>query len=81
MEVRTAVGRGRPRHGGASGRVVVSFGLTPDGVLRFAEIAGSSGNAKLDQAALAAIRHVAFPRPPEGMMDSERIYSVPFEFK
>jgi periplasmic protein TonB len=81
VEVRIALGRSRPKHDGTRGHVSVFFGLTEDGGLRFAEIAKSSGSDRLDRSAIKAINAAKLPRPPVGLTDSQRTYTVPFEFK
>lgn len=81
MEVRAAVGLGRPRHLGVRGRVEIAFGLTSAGSVRFAGIANSSGNSRLDAAGLRVIHVARFPKPPPGMTDDQRSYAVPFDFK
>ena len=56
--------RHKPRAGKA-GSAVVTFAIGPAGGLRSAQISGSSGDSKLDQMALQAVRNAApFPPPP-----------------
>jgi protein TonB len=75
--VRGAVGRHRPR-GVGRGRVIVTFSIGPMGALRGVSVARSSGNSKLDQAALSAVRSAApFPAPPSG---AGQTYSLPIYF-
>jgi periplasmic protein TonB len=81
IDVRLAIGRAKPRHNGGRGKVLVSFGLTESGGVRFVDIAGTSGSASLDSAAMRAIHLTPFPTPPMGMTDVQRTYVVPFEFK
>ncbi len=81
MQVRGALGRTRPRHLGARGRVHVAFVLTDGGELLTAEIARSSAHPRLDEAALQAVRTTPFPRPPAGATESQRSFVVPFDFK
>ena len=81
LEVRLALGRARPRHGGARGRALIAFSLSPEGRLVVAEIARTSGNRDVDAAALASVRAALFPIPPIGSTDTQRTYTVPFEFK
>ncbi len=75
--VRGAVGRHKPR-GVGRGRVTVTFSIGPMGALRGVSVARSSGNSKLDQAAVAAVRSAApFPAPPSG---AGQTYSLPIYF-
>jgi protein TonB len=79
--VRSRILSNRPAASGA-GRVVVSFGLSASGTIRYARIAGSSGNPGLDRAALAAVRRSApFPRPPAGASSRQLSFSIPFSFR
>ncbi|NOU04584.1 MAG: TonB family protein [Hyphomicrobiaceae bacterium] len=81
MEVRLALGRSRPKHDGARGRVSILFGVTEAGDIRFSEITKSSGSERLDRIALKAIASAKMPKPPSGLTDAQRTYTVPFEFK
>ncbi|MEM6758322.1 MAG: TonB family protein [Pseudomonadota bacterium] len=64
----------RPRVA-SSGTAVVIFTITDNGGLSGLSILQSSGNARLDQAALSVIqRAVPFPRPPAG---AKRFYKIP----
>lgn len=64
------------------GRVVVSFGLSSSGGLRYASVARSSGSSILDQAALAAVRHSSpFPSPPSGASARQLQFSISFTFQ
>lgn len=79
--VRARIAGNRPRSVGR-GRVVVSFGLTASGGLRYARIARSSGNAGVDRAALSAVRRSSpFPRPPKGASSGQLRFSIPFSFR
>jgi TonB family protein len=81
LEVRTALGRYRPKHAGARGSVQVSFALDEVGQVYRVSVARSSGNNRLDELALDAIRQTQFPVPPAGTTDAQRIYIVPYIFK
>jgi protein TonB len=51
---------------GKSGSATVTFAIGPAGGLRSARVSGSSGDAQLDQMALATVRNAApFPPPPD----------------
>lgn len=66
----------RPRVG-SRGTAVVSFTIAASGGLSGLSIARSSGNARLDQAALRMIQRAApFPRPPAG---ARRSYQISIE--
>lgn len=74
--VRRKVGRGRVSAGRARGTAVISFKISGNGGLVAASVAKSSGNARLDQAALRAVQRAApFPRPPAG---AKRSFTLPF---
>jgi len=79
--VRARIVGNRPGAAG-TGRVVVSFGLSTSGGLRFARIARSSGNSSVDRAALSAVRRSSpFPRPPKGASSGQLRFSIPFHFQ
>lgn len=76
--VRARVAANRPSGGGMRGTAFISFGISKSGGLTYARVARSSGNARLDQAALAAVRRSApFPPPPAGQIR----LSMPFYFR
>lgn len=59
--------RGRRSSSAGRGTAVVSFRIAPNGRLAAVAIARSSGNARLDRAALTHVRRAApFPAPPPG---------------
>ena len=79
--VRARIAGNRPGAVG-TGRVVVSFGLSSSGGLRYARIARSSGVASIDRAALSAVRRSSpFPRPPAGASSTQLRFSIPFHFQ
>jgi TonB family protein len=41
----------------------------------------SSGDKKLDQRAIDAIRQAVFPTPPPGMTVSQLTYEIPYQFR
>jgi protein TonB len=60
----SALARKKP-HAGQRGSTTVTFGIGAAGVLQFVRVSHSSGNARLDQLALATVRNAApFPPPP-----------------
>ena len=81
MRVRLALGKAHPRHTGTHGRVQVSFRLTEGGDVQFADVLRSSGDERLDQSVLMAVRATRFPAPPPGMTERQRTYIVPFDFR
>jgi periplasmic protein TonB len=62
----SALGRHKPR-AGQRGSATVVFAIGGNGALRGLKIGRSSGNARIDQLALATVRSAApFPPPPSG---------------
>jgi len=80
--IRAKVARNKPTGFGRSGEVEISFGVTPSGDLSYANLAQSSGNTRLDEAALDAIRRSApFGPPPADASPSQLRFSIPFYFR
>jgi protein TonB len=68
--------RHKPR-AGQRGSASVSFSIGDMGALRAVKIARSSGNARIDQLALATVRNAApFPPPPSGAVS----YTIRIDF-
>lgn len=64
------------------GRVVLLFGISRSGGLRYVRISQSSGNARIDRAALRAVRRSSpFPRPPADANMSQLRFIIPFTFQ
>ena len=62
----SALARHKPR-AGQNGSTTVVFAIGGNGALRGLKIGRSSGNARIDQLALATVRSAApFPPPPSG---------------
>lgn len=83
-QVQQAVARNPPRvlrGGGGRGDVVITFALGLDGTLLRAQVLLSSGNASLDEAALATVRSATFPAPPAGSQPSQLVYRFPVKFR
>lgn len=79
--VRSRILSRRPSSSVRGGKTVVSFGLSASGSLRYARISRSSGNASLDQKALATVRGASpFPAPPKGARASQLRFSIFFQF-
>ncbi len=72
----------RPPGIGASGRVVINFGLTSSGNVSYASVANSSGNSALDRLALSTVRAAApFPPPPSGSRPGDLRFAFPYTFR
>jgi TonB family protein len=70
------------RADGVEGAVKVSFSVGPSGDLQAASVAGSSGNADLDSAALSAVRSAApFAALPAGLNRNSVRLSVTLRFR
>jgi TonB family protein len=76
-----ALAKSRPRGTGTFGTVRVRLAISPTGGLASVEIVSSSGNRRLDEMAVAAVRHAALPAPPPGMTVSQLTYEVPYHFR
>jgi protein TonB len=77
-----AVARHRPRGVGLSGTALVLVEVGDDGALQHLAIDRSSGDARLDERALATVRAAApFPTPPPGLDTAERKFLIPFAFR
>jgi protein TonB len=75
-KVWSALARHKPR-AGQSGSALVMFAIGENGGLRGLRIGRSSGNARIDQLALATVRGAApFPPPPSGTAS----YSIRIDF-
>jgi len=79
--VSQALARTKPKGGLGYGTVKVKLVISPDGGLASVEIIKSSGNRRLDEAALAAVRRAKFPTPPAGMTDRQRWFEFPYYFR
>jgi periplasmic protein TonB len=80
--VRARLARNKPPGRGRRGVAKVAFGISTSGDLAYAHLADSSGNAALDQAALAAVRRAApFGPPPAGASPAQLRFSIPFYFR
>ncbi|SUZ30558.1 hypothetical protein ROE7235_00282 [Roseibaca ekhonensis] len=79
--IRAAVQRAqsRPRTN-ASGVVQLRLAVTAGGQLAGVSVAGSSGNAALDQAALRAVQGARLPRAPGGVSGTHR-FNLPVGFR
>jgi colicin import membrane protein len=77
------IARNLPRgRSGSSGNIGFNIKLTESGDIVGLSIVGSTGNAQLDQDALAALRRAApFPRAPQGASARERTIIGSFKFR
>jgi protein TonB len=84
--VRAAVARAQvypraARSRGVEGAAVLHLALGPDGRLRNARIAQSSGAAVLDRACLDAARNARLPAPPPGLRATDLQFTVTVQFQ
>ncbi len=79
--VQAALARAKPKRGFGFGTVKVTFQLSPGGEVTSVEISKSSGNKRLDDAAVATVRRARFPKPPPEMTDLQRFYEFPIYFR
>ncbi len=81
LKVRSRIASKKPKHVG-QGRVVISLGVSKSGGLRYVQLSKSSGNSKIDRAALRAVRRAApFPRPPADASLKQLRFVIPFTFR
>lgn len=66
---------------GSTGRVMVQITVGRDGSLREALIAGSSGDARFDQAALEAVKRARLPSAPSGLSLASHQFRIPILFQ
>jgi protein TonB len=66
---------------GIHGVALVVFALDANGAIKFARLDKSSGNERLDQAALTSIRRAAPFLPPPAELPPTQTYSIPFYAK
>ena len=76
----SALARKKP-NAGQRGSTTVTFAIGPGGALRFIRVTDSSGNARLDELALATVRNAApFPPPPQ-LKDGAAAYTIRIDFR
>lgn len=78
--VRAAVARSVGRIRGMRGSVSVSFVVTSSGSVASARVSRSSGDGRLDSAAVGAVRAARVPAPPAGLGGSSHAFSIPLSF-
>ncbi|MBN9070488.1 MAG: TonB family protein [Rhizobiales bacterium] len=79
--VRAAVARSVGRIRGMRGSVNVSFVVGSSGGIVSARISRSSGDGRLDNAALNAVRSARVPAPPAGLGGGAHAFSIPLSFR
>jgi protein TonB len=79
--VRAAIARRAGRVRGMQGTVRIQFVVTSAGAVASARVSSSSGNARLDGAALRMVRSARVPRPPEGISGSRHSFAIPLTFR
>jgi protein TonB len=76
----SALARKKP-NAGQRGSTTVTFAIGPAGSLRFVRVSQSSGNARLDELALATVRNAA-PFPPTSVLKDEAdAYTIRIDFR
>jgi protein TonB len=76
----SALARKKP-NAGQPGSTTVTFAIGPGGALRFVRVSQSSGNAGLDQLALATVRNAAPFPPPPVLKDGTATYTIRIDFR
>lgn len=79
--VRAAIARRAGAVRGMQGTVRVSFVVSSSGAIVSASVSGSSGNARLDKAALGMVRAARVPAPPAGLGGSNHAFAIPLTFR
>ncbi|NGO54871.1 energy transducer TonB family protein [Allomesorhizobium camelthorni] len=75
--VRAAIARRVGGLRGVEGTVNISFMVTASGRVRSARVSRSSGNSRLDNAAVRAVRSARVPAPPAELGGSTHSFSIP----
>lgn len=65
----------RPPNGRATGTVKLVLTITPAGQVAGVSMVSSSGDSRLDQSALTAVKRARFPRAPEGLTKASYRFS------
>ncbi|MCI5109317.1 MAG: TonB family protein [Marivita sp.] len=74
-QISSALRRAHRPPRGVAGSVTLVISIAPSGRVAGVALAASSGNSRLDQAALAAVKRARFPRAPEGLTQSSYRFS------
>ena len=75
--VRAAIARRVGGLRGMQGTVNISFVVTASGSVASARVSRSSGDSRLDKAAVRAVRSARVPAPPDGLGGSTHSFSIP----
>jgi protein TonB len=78
-KVWSALARHKP-NAGMRGSATVTFAIGAEGALRFVRVSQSSGNARLDQLALATVRNAAPFPSPSALKDGTAAYTIRIDF-
>ena len=78
--VAEALEKTKPKRVPAYGTIKVKLVVSTDGELASVEILKSSGDRRLDNAVLAAVRRVKLPVPPPGLSLEERWYEFTYKY-
>lgn len=71
----------QPTTSNSSGQVTIGFEVAPTGALANSAVAASSGNARLDRAALSMVRRAApFPRPDQAIPSDKLSFRIEVRF-
>lgn len=65
----------------ASGTAIVRLSISPQGRLLSAKLAKSSGDAKLDRAAVEAVQRARIPKAPKGLTSASYSFNLPIAFQ
>ena len=79
--VSQALARTKPKGIGAQGIAKVRFTIALSGRLSSIQIVSSSGDKKLDQRVIDAVKQAVFLTPPPGMTVSQLTCEIPYQFR
>ncbi len=79
--VAEALSKNPPKRVGVIGQALVSFRISLDGAPGAIKVTSSSGNSRIDEAVLSAVRGTTFVPPPAALSEDERTFNVPYRFK
>ena len=76
-----ALARSRPRRVSGRGTVLIAFTVSRGGGIASVRVQTSSGNARIDRAAIQAVRRARLPRPPKDATRKQRSFVIPYYFR
>ncbi|WP_375688609.1 cell envelope integrity protein TolA [Pseudooceanicola sp. LIPI14-2-Ac024] len=80
-QIRARIERRKRHPGGRGGRVTLQLTVSSSGQITGAQVARSSGNPRLDQAAMAAVRQAGrMPAAPAGLSNPSYTFNLPMDF-